>query len=660
MARQQSSERATSIGTARWRVERRLLWCEPTVSRFASFLSIWVWTCLVVGPVFGWADANPASAEPSVRYVGERHRVRNADPREDADRALAAGRFHEARELYGYALDRDPDDRHALREAGRAAHALRDFPSAAELLGRASALTFRHDPELHYLLGEARWVLGRTELARQAYRRVAQELGPAPPARIEKLWLARVHDRLGDRAAAEALYEALTTAEPDDPEIALAHAEFHATAAEWAAAEREARRILSHTPRHPRALAMLAWILETRGDVAAELPVRAALAQDEPTAETVRDYGRALERAGHWAGALTAYRLAAALPDGAADLELARALARIDQRMAVELGAGMSARRDPTASALGLVMGAAIPFGRSSHWAISAWHELVQSDTSDARGVYAGEIQAAAVLRKLDAFAIIGARVGVVDVLGDPGRTEANWSVLRPGALLSASSGALAGHVELVLDVELNSLWRETPRAELEGGKLDAATARMFAWAFGRRLVFDGGAQARRLQLTSDAGADPRATQLLAWAGADLVVWRDFTREARGQILDTTLLRPTFAADSAVLGYRHYELRGASDSMFAARLPLADRASIDEVSITLRKVIARGRVMAEASGGAGRDHARDLFLSRGSAALWLAPSPRSRLSVSFELAKESVRAFEGERRTGWVSYHVDL
>lgn len=666
MATRSSSSRASARDAAVAALERGLLLRPVIVFAHRAVLAVLAIIAVHGGdrraraqpPVAGPpAPTLRAAGAPTITYAGPVRRTTPADPREDGDRALAAGRFAEARARYEDALAIDPEDRHALREAGRAAHALRDFEAAASYLRRAAARTPTRDPELHYLLGEAWWALGKPALARQAHLRAKAELGEAPRARIEQLWLARILGRLGDRAAADALYEALITAAPADPEAALARVELHTAVADWDPAERAVRRFLAHAPRHARAREVLAWILEARGRLADEMRLRAALARDADRAEPVRDFGRALERAGDWAGALAAYRRATQLADGADDGELARALARLDQRMAVELGAGASARTDPSAHGLGGFTAMAVPFGRASHWTTGAWHELV---SDGARDVYAGEVRGAVALRRGDALAIAGARLGVIDVEADPGQSTPRRTLLAPGAFGSLSSGRLARHLMIVVDGELASVWRETPRAVFEGGRVDAAAAHLYGTALGDRLIIDTGLQARRLRLTRDGGATPGASQLLGWAGADVVAWRDFTREARGQILDDDLLRPTFIADSVVVGYRHYELAGDSDAMFMARLPLADRASIDEVSLTLRKVLAGGRVTVEARGGIGRDWARELNLARGGVSLWLSPGARSRISLSFDLAKESVRAFEGERRTGWGTYHVDL
>ena len=570
---------------------------------------------------------------------------------DDADQALAAGHFDEALPLYQAALDRDPNDVRALRSGGRAAFALQNHELAAELLSRASALITTPDPELHYLLGEALWTLGRPALAREAHERTLREIGDAQ-TRMEKLWVARIRMRFGDRAGADSIYEALIVDAPADPEPALAEAEMHAAAADWTGAERILRRLLDDVPQQSRALAILAWVLEGRGRFEDEMRLRKKLAKDEMSVETVRDYGRALERAGDWAGALAMYQRAARMPDADKDLELNRALERVDERMSTELAGGAEVRSDPTAIGLVGFAGLALPFGRASHWSVVSVHELARSGNRD---VYTGQLRGAVVLRGDRSTAIVGGEISAIDVGADPDKMMAGRNLFAPGAFGSFRTDA--GPVALTLDGELGTLWRDTPRAVFEAGRSDALTTHFYLRTLADRLVFDTGVQTRRLRMSAE-DADPRALQLLGWAGADLRVWSDFSHEARGQILDDQLLHPTFAADSAVLSYRHYELFGDTDPMFAARMSLADRASIDELSMSLHKVF--GAVALEVHGGFGRDWVRQLYLGRGGAGLWIAPGRRSRLSLSFDLARESVNAYAGDRRTEWVNYHVDL
>jgi Tfp pilus assembly protein PilF len=604
---------------------------------------------------FGVGEATLAHADPDVKYVGEPQRA-PSKPRDDAERELAAGRYESALALYRLAIKRDTSDRVAFRDGGRAAFALGNHAVAAEMLAHAVAMGPAPEAEILYLLGEAQWVLGAHRAAEATHRRTLTVLGRSPMQRIEKLWAARVHFRLGDRAAADAIYESLSAADPADAEAALARAEMHAGVRDWAAAERAIRGLLPHAPTNKRANEMLAWIYEARGKLDDEIALRKTLVGPDADADDVRDYGRALERAGDWAAALAAYRRAADLPNGAADVELRRALERVERRMSLEIVVGAIGRSDPNATALGGFAGVALPFGRASHLALTSTHEYVSSGTGD---VLSNEVRAAAVLRRSDALAILGAKAGIIDGGTAPSTMMETSAQFAPAAFANLSSGLLGGHVTLAVDGEFGGLWRESPSAVFEAGRSYSAAGHVYISALAQRFVIDSGVQGRQLRLMSE-GRSPRADQLLVWSGADALVWTNFANQARGEILDEDMHRATFAADSAVISYRHYEMFGAVEPMFASRLNLSDRASIDEVSGTLRKVLARGALALEARGGFGRDWSRELWLQRGSLAVWFSPGSRSRLSLAFELARESVNALVGERRTGMVNYHVDL
>lgn len=576
--------------------------------------------------------------------------------RADADRALAEGRFEEARTKYASIITSDPHDAKALREAGRVAHALADFSSAAELLTRADAEIHTADPELHYLLGEALWALHRTSEARTMHERARTELAGPVTARMPKLWLARIDGRLGDFAAADRIYDALIAANAADEEAALAQVEMHANAQRWSHAERAVRRFLTAVPGHRRGQELLAWIAEAQGHLDRELALREQLTRGTDKADAMRDYGRVLERSGNWAGALAAYRKALTMPGASVDSSLSSAVERMDQRMSPELAVGFSAKSDPGAESIAAYVGTAVPFGRAHHLSLGGWHELA---SKNGRQGYGGELNAAVALHGRTTQVIAGAKVGVYQ-FADADLAAQNHSRMQPGGFGSVSTQLLAGHVELRLDAEVGSVWRETPRAVLEGGSVDSTTAHMFGVLFGHRLVTDTGVQLRRLQLDETMTGTPNATQALLWTGADLVLWSDFSSEATGQSLDDDLLRPTYLADSAVVAYRHYEMWGESNEMFSERMSMANRASIDELSVVARKAIASGRIAIEVRGGGGRDWARQLFLTRAGGSIWIAPTTRSRLSVSIDLAKESARALEGARRSGWMTYHVDL
>lgn len=574
-----------------------------------------------------------------------------------ANRALAEGRYASARRLYRSVLARDPDDPTALREGGRAAHVLGDFAAAVALLQKAAAVVKAPDPELHYLLAEALWVLGRKSEARAEYSLAKREIGAAPTERLPRLWLARIADRLGDRQAACAIYDALSVADPSDAEAALTHAEMHASASDWSGAEAQLRRFLAVQPGHRRALEMLAWITEAQGRLHVELELREELARDSRTAAPVRDYGRALERAGDWAGALEMYSRAKGLAGGSGDPMLERALERVAQRMSIEIAAGASARTDTGASSLGASTGIAVPFGRAHHIALGAWQERVSSGPREGS---TSELFGAIVLNGPRSRIAAGAELGIIDFSSGAGEGSKPRTHTAPAAFMELRRSLLGKHVELGLDGEWNGLWRETPLVLLEGGRADSVTGHAWVNAFGHRLVIDTGVQARRLRfLEMDSGA-PRASQLLAWAGADWQLWGDAKKQAAGQILDSELLRPTFLASSVVGSYRHYEAFGTTNMAFADRLVLAERASIDEASLAVRLAVREGKLAFQGRGGLGRDWARRLWIASGDISLWIATGSSSRLVLDLDVATESDFAMSGKRMAGGMSYHVDL
>src|SRR5437773_8089853 len=99
------------------------------------------------------------------------------------------------------------------------------------------------------------------------------------------------------------------------------------------------RELLSVNPANRGAKEMLAFALESMGDLKGERQVRSALAAEFPAEPRIQaDYGRVLERSGDEAGALRAYRRARELnPDGSAP-ELDAAIERVTGRSAVEYG----------------------------------------------------------------------------------------------------------------------------------------------------------------------------------------------------------------------------------------------------------------------------------------------------------------------------------
>jgi hypothetical protein len=470
------------------------------------------------------------------------------------------------------------------------------------------------------------------------------------------LWLARIHGRLGDLAAADAIYDALVAAAPADPEVALAQAEMHAAANDWLCAEASIRRFLSVRPTHRGGRELLAWITEARGQLDQELALRASLATGSTDAQPVHDYGRALERAGDWAGALAMYRRAQQLSGGRGDLDLEIARRRLDQRMSIEIAGGAIAKSDPAASVLGGFTGVAIPFGRAHHAAVGASFERVTTDGGDGA---VSEVFGALSLRGTATRATGGVKLGIIDPDGGVATAMSSGRSMSPGAF-GGVRRTLGGHLELGVDAELNTIWHDAPRAVLQGARVDSVTSHLWASGFDHRLVLDTGVQLQRVRLRSGATDEPSSSQVFAWGGADFLAWRDFSRQAAGEVLDEELLQPTYLASSVVTSYRHYESFTSSTPAFMQHMVIAERASIDEASLTIRRAMLDGRLAVDARTGLGYDWARQLWIARGGLSLWIATGSDSRLSLTLDLAKESARALEGQRLNGGMTYHVDL
>jgi len=352
------------------------------------------------------------------------------------------------------------------------------------------------------------------------------------------------------------------------------------------------------------------------------------------------------------------YRRAQARAAGPArtDPELASAVRRMSQRTSIELAATAQGRSDPQATSLGEQVGIAVPFGSAHHLAVGAWHERLAA-RDRARDGLAGELWTAMALHGRRADVIAGGKLGMRDLRGEAGATDrgVSWSGF------AKLRGRPMRHLELSLDAEVNALWRETPRSLLEGGHVTGVTVHVYGIALANRLIVDSGMQVRRLVLPGpDGDRDPMTSQLLGWAGLDVVLWSDFKHALEGEILDDTMVQPAYLADGVVAGYRHFELSSTSSPDFLQRMSMVGRASIEEGSLTARKVAAHGRLGVELRGVLGWDRSREAAISRIGISLLAAPTRSSRVSLSLELGAESPTGFRGQARTGWVSYHADL
>src|SRR4029077_8506618 len=137
------------------------------------------------------------------------------------------------------------------------------------------------DPEVHYLRGEALYVLGRDDEAKREHHNAELEFRRTPTARMEKLWLARIYARRGYVVLADRLYQTMLPAPPErDTEVALNQADAHLLNKDWTGGAWLLRRYLALDPKNVRGREMLGWALEAGGDLDGELEVRASLAAD--------------------------------------------------------------------------------------------------------------------------------------------------------------------------------------------------------------------------------------------------------------------------------------------------------------------------------------------------------------------------------------------
>jgi tetratricopeptide (TPR) repeat protein len=588
--------------------------------------------------------------------------------RAEATKALAAHDFARARQGFEQVLAIFPHDAGAARDAARAAEAMGQFQYAADVLEDAHDFDEHHrDPELHYLRGEALYELHRPAEARTEHRIAELEIGAHPKSRMEVLWTARIYARRGELPRADAAYESLWPPPPAfDAEAAINQAEAHVLNRDWPGGQVVIERLLARDPKDLRARALLAFILELRGDIEHELPVRQDVARDDPSAENLRGWGRALERAEDFPGAYHRYQDARSLTQGPADQDLSMALLRMHYRITPEGGGGLVARRDPQADGLREQAGVALPFGARQNLSFLGWHEATTGKVLRGNVLVPG----GGSVSGLSSTLTLSSRRGLSLSLSGELRSVSPTSVgMEPGG---ASGGTQAGagtevvlpflgHVEAHLHADVNRQWNDAPITVSEGGTVDAAGGHLFLFPTGRYLLATAGGEWRRLRLARErADEDPVSTQRLLFAGADLILWNQPGRVVRGETLDEKMVRRTYLSDAGILSYRYYRLFGDSSPEFASRIVLAPRAAIHSGSMVVRKVLAGGRFGAELRGGLGYDTDRNASLYNVGASAVAVPFWSSRILVSYDLAHETATGFTGKRQTGWVTYHVDF
>jgi tetratricopeptide (TPR) repeat protein len=588
--------------------------------------------------------------------------------RAEGTKALAAGDFDRARRQFEEVLAILPGDASAARDAARAAEAAQQFEYAAEVLERAHHFDeHRPDPELHYLRGEALYALNRIQEARLEHRIAELEIDQRPADRMAKLWVARIYARRGELARADAVYESLWPPAPAfDAEAATNQAEAHVLNGDWPGGQRVIERLLARDPKDLRARELLAYILEVRGDLDRELPVRKEVAADDPTADRLRSWGRALERADDFRGAYDRYEDARAMSQGEADDTLATSLLKMHYRITPEAGGGFVGRRDPQADGLRAQAGLALPFGARHSLTVLGWNETTRGKVLRNNVLVPGGGSTSGVSSTLT----LADRRGLsLSLRGELRSVSPASAGMEPGfAPEHTEAGAATEvvlpflhHTETRLHGDLNRQWNDAPVTVSEGGKMDGAGGELFVFPTSRRVLATMGGEWRRLRLAPEsANDDPTSTQRLFFGGADLVLWNDSRKVVRGETLDERLVRRSYFSEAGILSYRHYELYGNSSPEFASRIVLAPRSATHNGSMVVRKVLAARRAGLELRGGIGYDTARSASLYNLGASMVVAPSWSSRVFASYDLAKETTIGFSGTRQTGWVTYHADF
>jgi tetratricopeptide (TPR) repeat protein len=592
--------------------------------------------------------------------------------RKEANDDLLAGQFDKARHELEQVLEQMPRDAPAQRDAARAAAAAGQFDYAVAALERAHH--FEHhtrDPEIHYLRGEALYVLGRDDEARREHHIAELEIGKTPTSKIEKMWLARIYARRGYIVLADRLYESMLPPPPaTDAEVALNQADAHLINEDWSGGAAVLRRYLKLDPKSVRGREMLAWALEAGGDLDGELVVRRSLSDDLPTPAHDRDYGRALERAESFPAARDRYKRALAAEGANPDGTLVTSYQRMLFRTTPEVAGGASLRSDPQAWSWRAQAGAALPFGLRNALGVMAWHDssndwhanqVVGQDVLAKRGTVTG----------LGAQLLLGRRSDTSLLLGGDARYTTESGTDASGTQqLSGPSGFHFGaqaegaanlwrYAHANLHIDANEQWNEAPVTVHEGGTMTGATGHLFLFPESRIVLFDGGAQARQLKITAQGTPDqPTANQLLAWGGVDFNLWTQAARVVRAEALDERLVRRVYLNDAGVLAYRHYELVTHATPDF--RISLAPRASIDNGTLIIRKALFGGRFGFDIHGGGGYDHIRDHVLFQAGGALVWATSWSTRLMGTYDLAQETATGLPGTLQIGWLTFHADI
>ena len=417
------------------------------------------------------------------------------------------------------------------------------------------------------------------------------------------------------------------------------------------------RRFLAVDPANRRANEMLAFALESMRDLKGERQVRSALAAefpDDPRIQT--DYGRVLERSGDEGRALRAYRRARELSAGRPSQELDQAIDRMNGRTALEVGAPLAVMSDPDANASCVQAGAAVPSGSGRHLALLGTHYAADGRTNP--DATASDALALTFVQRNGAGAswALGPRLHVVSPRGAARRRDVGVG------------GAIAGRapfgplLEAEGRAEVETPWDEAAVTVLRGGRTTAVEGHLYSHWFSRRLLLQAGARGRELSILAPdprSTGRPKAWQSLWIAGADVVLWRNPGAAVRGEMLDEALIAPTTFSSAMTLAYRHYEVSTRTTPEFAAVIGLVPRGSVDEASAAMTVASPRGNLGLELRAGLARDSAREARAWRAGGSLIWAPTHSTRFALGYEGATEVASGLIGQRRAGWLSFHVD-
>ena len=419
------------------------------------------------------------------------------------------------------------------------------------------------------------------------------------------------------------------------------------------------RQLLSSDPANRGAKEMLAFTLESMGDLEGERHVRSALAAEFPDDPRVQvDLGRVLERSGDDGAALRAYRRARELSAAASAPELDAAIGRMRGRTATEVATPrLAVMSDPEATASSVQAGAALHLGSRHHLALLGTHHVARAKSYAGATATSDVLALTYVLRHgAGAYWTAGPSLHAVSPRGGARRD------LDVGGMVAGRT-PLGPLLEAEWRAEVETPWDEAAVTVLRGGRTTAAEGRLYSHWFSRRLLLQAGARRRLLSLLDlepESTRRPKAWQTLAVAGADFVLWTKPGAAVRGEMLDEALIAPTTLSSALSVAWRHYDVLTQATPEFARIIGLAPRGSVDEASVAVSAASPRGDAGLDLRAGFARDSARRARVWRAGGALIWAPKPSTRFALEYEEATEVATGLVGRRRAAWMSFHVDL